>query len=506
MGRCKWNKKNGAGKEMQEDAYPGLMSQQDGEIEVNATGSEASPEPPECFIFSVRMTKEGAATAHSITLSPSQFIAPIWQSDAALSAHPSGYKGGSRIEPTAWVHMDGVHCHRHVQRDWRPHWSSCLCAGTSCPILWQMISRWRAFLWGGTTCCFLIDRRHYLDRKLTVVEVTILTIWEGHRAVMQAAVKNHVETRGQGSPYRHHITHQPSGVARGHNVQYFKQETSAPSLGNPVREMTVALPMCVVDSSEDMELEESDRHSLEDHIPSQSLDRGSDSDHNSVLSRSTTILSVSSHSNQSVQTNGGNWAGRRPHVKINLTIFKDEQSKDAVTYLPGNGMWLFTGDQGVETKLFYHMCTNLYWVFSGNWPEVWVRILPCRRCCGWTLWSSVYLWWSEQGAVHAPSRLSRGQVWVWCIAWWHVWIIHTEFPRCIRDENMEGVKCNCLHKGLRDDYQVNASSQDGRGAASYICWIAQSCEADREMIPSQTPHITAFSVRWIEQCVGHCIQ
>ena len=50
---------------MQEDASPSQMSQQDGEIEVNATVSAGSPGPPECFAFGVRMTKEGAATAHS---------------------------------------------------------------------------------------------------------------------------------------------------------------------------------------------------------------------------------------------------------------------------------------------------------------------------------------------------------------------------------------------------------------------------------------------------------
>ena len=66
--------------------------------------------------------------------------------------------------------------------------------------------------------------------------------------------------------------------------------------------------------------------------PLPSPDRGSDSDHDLVLSRSMTISSISSHSNWSVWTNGGGSAGRRPHVKINLHVFKDEQLKDAVTY------------------------------------------------------------------------------------------------------------------------------------------------------------------------------
>ena len=100
-----------------------------------------------------------------ITFSLSWFSSPIWPSDITLSAHSSVSKGGSGIEPTAQVCMDGVHCHRHVQWDWRPHWSSCPGAGTNCPFLQQMILRWRALLWGGMRCCFPIIRRCYLDRK-----------------------------------------------------------------------------------------------------------------------------------------------------------------------------------------------------------------------------------------------------------------------------------------------------------------------------------------------------
>ena len=65
MGRCKRNKKNRAREEMQEGTSPGPISQQNGEIEVNATGPVGSHEPPECCAFSVRMTKERVATSHS---------------------------------------------------------------------------------------------------------------------------------------------------------------------------------------------------------------------------------------------------------------------------------------------------------------------------------------------------------------------------------------------------------------------------------------------------------
>ena len=36
----------------------------------------------------------------------------------------------------------------------------------------------------------------------------------------------------------------------------------------------------------------------------------------------------------------------------------------------------------------------------------------------------------------------------------HVKIIQTEFPRCIRDEHLEGVKHDYFYKGLKEEYQV----------------------------------------------------
>ena len=54
-------------------------------------------------------------------------------------------------------------------------------------------------------------------------------------------------------------------------------------------------------------------------------------------------------------------------------------------------MWPFTGDQGVETKVSYHTCINLYRGSSENWLKVWVKILPCRRYC--RCWMNTMEWW-----------------------------------------------------------------------------------------------------------------
>ena len=65
------------------------------------------------------------------------------------------------------------------------------------------------------------------------MKVTVLTVQKGCRAVAKAAVENCVQTRGQGCSCQHHITHQPSGVARGHDIQYSEWEVRVSHLGGP---------------------------------------------------------------------------------------------------------------------------------------------------------------------------------------------------------------------------------------------------------------------------------
>ena len=67
----------------------------------------------------------------------------------------------------------------------------------------------------------------------TAVEATALTVRKGHRAVAQATVKNHGETRGWGCPNLHHVIHQQSTLARGHDVWYSEQKARVPGLGGP---------------------------------------------------------------------------------------------------------------------------------------------------------------------------------------------------------------------------------------------------------------------------------
>ena len=45
--------------------------------------------------------------------------------------------------------------------------------------------------------------------------------------------QDHGDARGWGHPHLHHVTFQPFGLARGHNVWYYKWEERTSSLGGP---------------------------------------------------------------------------------------------------------------------------------------------------------------------------------------------------------------------------------------------------------------------------------
>ena len=51
--------------------------------------------------------------------------------------------------------------------------------------------------------------------------------------------------------------------------------------------------------------------------------------------------------------------------------------------------------------------------------------------------------------LHQGYQEGMSEYGVWLA--WHVWIIQTEFPRCIRDEHLEGVKHDHFNKGLKED-------------------------------------------------------
>ena len=89
-----------------------------------------------------------------------------------------------------------------------------------------------------------------------------------------------------------------------------------------------------------------------------------------------------------------------------------------------------------------------------------------------------------------------------CGVWlaWHVWIIQTEFPGCIRDEHLGGVKQDHFYEALKDECQVRlAYKLEDECAATY----AELLRAVRQIMrQSQARHPTHSVHSWT---VGHCI-
>ena len=301
----------------------------------------------------------------------------------------------------------------------------------------------------------------------------------------------------------------PSAIwfTRGHDVWYSEWEARVPSLGGPSQRNDSCSPHVCGGPQWHGARRVMWALGRGSSSPSPSLDRGLNGDHNSVSPRRMTISSISSHSNQSVWTNGSGCAGRRPHVKINFLSSRTSNQRMQWPITPGNWMWPF---KEIRMQRLSSLTARVL-ISTGLSQGIGSKF--GQRCylaggtvdAGWTLQSEDDIQCSEQETVHALSRLSRGHVWVWCMA----------CTACPYHPNWVSWMHKRWASGRSETWPFlwrpqggipgNVGSQDGRCVSGYLCQIAQSCEADWDMIPGQTSCITTFSVRWIEQCVGHCI-
>ena len=291
-------------------------------------------------------------------------------------------------------------------------------------------------------------------------------------AMVQAAVENCGETRGWGHLCLHHVTLQLFRLARGHNVLVFWVGGKSSQPRRTQSGMTVALPMWVVDHTNNMDPEESDGHSVEDHphclwIGVLIVIRIQCCPDTWLFQAFPVTLTDLSEPNSSSQ------ARRRPHVKIYLPVFKDEQLKDAVTYC--TWQWDVGHSQEIRVWRIISYCTrtDLYRVFLVNWLKVWAKMLPCRRY--WGCWMNTTEWWwcsiLWTRNCNAPSRLSRGHGQVSC----------TACRACLDHPNWVSQMHQRWASGEGDAWPFlqrpwgvvphNAGSQDGRWDG-YLCWIA----------------------------------
>ena len=160
--------------------------------------------------------------------------------------------------------------------------------------------------------------------KLAHLAANPLTIWEGWWVIAQAITKCWVGARGPGHPLSHPTTPQPFRFYCGDESLREKCVEDAsfdhwPSLHKPLQ-------------GRDCEWWQRNLRPMLPQSPSPSPDCGFKSDRSSVLT-SLSVLSQSDRSEGSWHPHCGKCQREpRGHMKINLPIFKDEDTKDAITY------------------------------------------------------------------------------------------------------------------------------------------------------------------------------
>ena len=159
--------------------------------------------------------------------------------------------------------------------------------------------------------------------KLAYLTADPLTIQEGKRAIAQAVSDNRVKVRGPRHPHVNLPAQQP--------FQFNARRTSP--LKDVSGDCSSDYPWSPHQQSRGQECNRRwrDQRPQSPRFPSPSPDCGFKSNRSS-LSMTSSMSSRSDHSNGSRHSRWGRRHWEETHMKINLSIFKDENAKDAVTY------------------------------------------------------------------------------------------------------------------------------------------------------------------------------
>ena len=151
-----------------------------------------------------------------------------------------------------------------------------------------------------------------------------MIIQEGHWAILQAITDCLVKARGPGHPHVNLLTQQPF---RFDHPRDFPRKDNPRDL-SPDNQPSPHQPL----SGQDCNRHWRDHRQPLHWLPSPSPDHGFESDRSSL----STALSMSSMSDRSegsqCSQQGRQHREDRVHMKTNLPVFKDEGTKDAVTY------------------------------------------------------------------------------------------------------------------------------------------------------------------------------
>ena len=164
-------------------------------------------------------------------------------------------------------------------------------------------------------------------------------------------------------------------------------------------------------------------------------------------------------------------AGRDLQVKVNLPVFKDEKSKDAVTFWSwwwdvAIFHWCGWDDQHLLPHVFYSLQG-----FPGNLArslgkdatlnEI-MQMLDKHYCVIMTfdaLSKELYSFRQGSSKNKAEFRVHLLQ---------QVQILQSEYPQRIQPEHMEEMKCGCFYEGINSKYQqMLAHKVDGEQPVSY---------------------------------------
>ena len=166
--------------------------------------------------------------------------------------------------------------------------------------------------------------------------------------------------------------------------------------------------------------------------PSPSPDYGFKSDQSSA-STSSSVSSRSNRSEGSRHSHQGQWPHREPggYMKINLPVFKDQDTKAAVTYQ--SWCWDLTmyHHGGAEIAPFFLMLLIPYKVTQGNWWGVWGWTLP------WMTSSPYWMRWVKKIIIRLGVHLLR-----------HLQVLTASFLEYFPPDWIAELKCDCFYGGL----------------------------------------------------------
>ena len=159
--------------------------------------------------------------------------------------------------------------------------------------------------------------------KLAYLTTDPMTIQEGKRAIAQVVSDNRVKVRELGHPNVNPPAQQP--------FQFNAHRTPPPKDMSGDCSLDYPWTPCQSSRGQECNRRRGDQRPPSPRFPSPSLDHGLESDRSS-LSMMSSMSSRSDHSDRSRHSRWGRWHWEETHMKINLPIFKDKDTKDAVTY------------------------------------------------------------------------------------------------------------------------------------------------------------------------------